>query len=244
MTLVEQAHEMQTQLRHLSRDILKAQEDERKRISRELHDEIAQTLVGINLQLQSLGGKAATDPQALNRQIVRTQKLVSDAVTTIHRFARDLRPTLLDDLGLIPALHSYMKEFTGRTKVKIHFTAVAGVEQLSNARRTVLYRVAQSALTNIAQHAKATQVETVIDRVPGAIRMEIRDNGRSFDVERVLFAKRHKRLGLIGTRERVEMVGGIFSIESVPGKGTTVRAEVPVSKLSAAKSGAPVEVDL
>jgi len=105
----------------------------------------------------------------------------------------------------------------------------------------VLYRVAQSALTNIAQHAKATKVEAVIDRVPGAIRMEIRDNGRSFDVETVLFAKRHKRLGLIGTRERVEMVGGIFSIESAPGKGTTVRAEVPFENLSAAKSGGPVE---
>ena len=238
------AIEMQGQLRHLSRHILKAQEDERKRISRELHDEIAQTLVGINIHLEALARVAEVDPLALKRHIAGTQKAVSEAVDAVHRFARDLRPTLLDDLGLIPALHAYMKEFTERTKVRIHFTAIAGVEQLSSARRTVLYRVAQSALTNIAQHAHATKVEAVIDRVPGAIRMEIRDNGRSFDVEQVLFAKRHKRLGLIGTRERVEMVGGFFSIESVPGKGTTIRAEIPVGTLSAAKTGAPVKEEL
>ena len=155
--------------------------------------------------------------------------MIEKSVDVVHRFARDLRPTLLDDLGLIPALHAYLKEFTERTKVRIHFKAFAGVERLSSHRRTVLYRVAQSALTNIAQHAHATDVKVSLLKIRNTARLEIHDNGKSFDVERVLFAKRYKRLGLIGTRERVEMIGGSFNVESAPGKGTTIRAQIPFS---------------
>jgi len=98
---------------------------------------------------------------------------------------------------------------------------------LDSAKRTVLYRVAQAALTNVARHAQATRVNVRIRRLPGAIRMEIKDDGKGFQVERVLFAKRHKRLGLIGMRERVEMIGGSIAVESAPGKGTTIRAQIP-----------------
>jgi len=122
-----------------------------------------------------------------------------------------------------------MKEFTKRTGIHIHFTTFtsARVEQLDSAERTVLYRVAQATLTNIAQHAQATRVNVSIRKLPGAIRLEIKDDGKGFEVERVLFAKRHKRLGLLSMRERVEMVGGRFSVESAPGKGTTIRAQIP-----------------
>ena len=103
------------------------------------------------------------------------------------------------------------------------------VEQLNSSKRPVLYRVAQSALANVAQHAHATRVNVSIQKFPDAVRMEIHDNGTGFEVERVLFAKRHKRLGLLGMRERVEMVGGSFAVESSPGKGTTIRAMIPVN---------------
>ena len=224
-----QSRQQQEQLRQLARKILLAQEEERKRISRELHDEIAQTLVGMNVHLESLAREGTVNPADFKQKIVRTQALIESSVNVVHRFARDLRPTLLDDLGLIPALHSYLKEFTERTKVRIHFKAFAGVERLSSHRRTVLYRVAQSALTNIAQHAHATEVKVSITKVRHIACLEIHDNGKSFNVERVLFAKRYKRLGLIGTRERVEMIGGTFSVESSPGKGTTIRAQIPYS---------------
>jgi len=224
--LFEQSRQMQERLRHLSRQLLLTQEEERKRISRELHDEIAQTLVGINVHLASLTVKAPVNLKDLKKKIVRTQRLVEKSVDIVHRFARELRPTVLDDLGLIPALQSFIKDFTKRTSIRIHFTAFDGVEQLNSTQRTVLYRVAQSALANVHKHAHASHVKVSIRKLQGAIRLEIHDNGKSFDMERVLFAKRHKRLGLLGSRERVEMIGGTFGVESAPGHGTTISAEI------------------
>ena len=225
--LLEQSRTMQEQLRHLSRQILLTQEEERKEISRELHDEIAQTLAGINVHLAALKVEAASSTKGLSKKIALTQRLVERSVNIVHRFALELRPTVLDDLGIIPALHSYMKDFSKRTGIHIQFTAFAGVEELTSTKRTVLFRVAQAALANVAQHAAAARVKVNIKRLPRGICMEINDNGKAFDVERVLFAKRNKRLGLIGMRERVEMVGGSFSIESAPGKGTIVLAQIP-----------------
>jgi len=225
--LLEQSRNMQEHLRHLSRQILLAQEEERKEISRELHDEIAQTLSGINVHLATLKVEAAVNTEGLKKKITRTQRLVERSVNIVHRFARDLRPTLLDDLGLIPALHSYMKGFTKRTGIPIRFKAFPGVEGLNNVKRTVLYRVVQAALTNVAQHAQASLVKVDIEKNHRSIHMEIKDNGKSFQVERVLFAKKNKRLGLLGMRERVEMVGGSFKVESVKGAGTTIGAQIP-----------------
>jgi len=227
--LLEQSRHQEEQLRHLAHQMLSALEEERKKISRELHDEIAQTLTGINIHLATLNKQATVNTKGLTKKIAHTQRLVEKSVNIVHRFARELRPTVLDDLGLIPALHSFMKEFKKRTGIHIHFTAftAARVEQLDSAKRTVLYRVAQAALTNAAQHAKASRVTVNIRKFPGTIRMEIKDDGKGFEVERVLFAKRHKRLGLLGMRERLEMVGGSFAVESAPGKGTTIRAQIP-----------------
>ncbi len=218
---------MQRKLRKLTHQIISAQEEERKEISRELHDEVVQTLVGINVQLSALGRGAAVGLEAFKAKIVQTQRLVENSVNAVHRFARELRPAVLDDLGLIPALLAYSKSLSVRKKIKIQLTAFGGVEALSNAKRTVVFRVAQEALTNVVRHAQATRVEIVISKISGAVRMEIRDNGKSFQVEQVLLARNHKRLGLVGMRERIEMVGGNLAVESEPGKGTTVRAEVP-----------------
>jgi signal transduction histidine kinase len=220
---------LQRQSRNLSRQILVAQEEERKRISRDLHDQVAQALVGINVHLTTLTQQATVESKGLKQKIARTQRLVEKSVNIVHRFARELRPTVLDDLGLIPALHSFMKSFTKRTGIHIRFTTITTgrIEQLDNATRTVLYRVAQEALTNVARHAQASLVEVNIEKLPNAICLKIKDNGKSFQVDRVLHAKKNTRLGLLGMRERVEMVGGSFGVESAPGKGTTIRAQIP-----------------
>ena len=218
------------QLRQLSRQILSAQEDERKRISRELHDVIAQTLTGINVQLAALAKGAVINPQGLARNLARTQKLVEKSVDLVHEFARELRPAVLDDLGLIPALHSFAKTFSQRTRIRVELKAFAGVEQLDMARRTVLFRVAQEALTNVARHAKAKRVVVSLQKTTAGIGMKIKDDGKSFHVERVLGGTGSKRLGLLGMRERVEMVGGTFGVASAPGQGTTVRVEIPFGK--------------
>jgi PAS domain S-box-containing protein len=235
--LLEQSRHMQEQLRHLSHQILHAQEEERKRISRELHDEIAQTLVGINVHLAALTREAADNPRGLQQKIARTQRLVEKSVDIVHLFARELRPAALDDLGVIPALHAFMKEFTKRTGIHIHFTTFTSkrIKQLNNATRTVFYRVAQEALTNVARHAQASRVEVNFEKLPNAICLKIKDNGKSFQAQRVMQSKRNTRLGLIGMRERLEMVGGSFSVESAPGKGTTVRAQIPLANRRAGR---------
>ena len=203
-----------------------AQEEERKRISRELHDVIAQMLTGINIRLATLKIDAESSTKGLSQKIARTQRLVEKSVDRVNRFARELRPAVLDDLGLIPALHSYLKSFAKETGIRVHFTAFAGLEEMNSATRTVFYRVAQEALTNVACHAQASRVAVTIQRLANDIRMKIQDNGKSFDVERALHAKGTPHLGLLGMRERLEMIGGKFMIESKPGKGTTIQAQV------------------
>jgi len=145
----------------------------------------------------------------------------------VHRFAVELRPTVLDDLGLIPALHSFMKDFMKRTGVRARLTAYAAVNQLPIGQSAVLYRVALEALNNVAIHAQASAVEVQIKKLPDWICLTIKDDGKSFDVKRVLRTKGNGRLGLLGMRERLEMVGGRFSIKSTPGHGTTVTARIP-----------------
>lgn len=221
---------MQTKLRQLTRQIISAQEEERKEISRELHDEVVQTLVGINVELSALSEGATIGARRLKEKIAQTQRLVENSVNAVHRFARELRPAVLDDLGLIPALHAFSKNLAARKKINIQMTAFGGVEALGGAKRTVMFRVAQEALTNVARHAHATEIKMTISEISGAIRMEISDNGQSFSVEKTLLAKNPKRLGLVGMKERIEMVGGSLVIESAPGKGTTVRAEIPFTQ--------------
>lgn len=222
-----ESRNMQRKLRQLTRQVISAQEDERRKISRELHDEVVQTLVGINVQLTALGRGASNGVENLKASIVRTQKLVVHSVNAVHQFARELRPALLDDLGLIPALHAYSKSLAARKHFKIQLTAFAGVEALAIAKRTVLYRVAQEALTNVSRHADATEVAITLSKAPGAVRMEIRDNGKAFSVEQTLRSGSHTRLGLVGMKERVEMVGGHLAIESAAGHGTSVCVEIP-----------------
>ncbi len=228
--LLEESRQMHEQLRHLTHRILQAQEEERKRISRELHDEITQVLVGIHVHLESLARAATLDPHELEQKIAQTQQLVEESVNIIHQFARELRPTTLDDLGLIATLHSCMKDFTKRTGIRVHFkTFTSGrIDELNNDTRTVFYRVAQEALVNVARHAQANRVNVSLRKVADAVHLEIVDNGKSFEVERMLHPKRNKRLGLLGMRERVEMVGGKLSVESTLGQGTTIRAEIPL----------------
>ncbi len=226
--LLEQSRQMQGELRHLSRQVLRAQEDERKRISRELHDVIAQTLTGINVRLAALKRDAAFGTQGLARHISRTQRLVVRSVDIVHRFARELRPTVLDDLGLIPALHTFMKCFKEQTGIHVSLSAYAAVEQVTVDKRTVLYRVAQEALTNVDRHAHASRAEVTIQLVEGTVCMSIKDNGEGFSESSVGLTKKRKRLGLLGMRERLDMVGGHFTVTSAPGKGTTVLAHIPL----------------
>jgi signal transduction histidine kinase len=152
---------------------------------------------------------------------------VEKSVAVVHEFARQLRPTVLDDLGLIPALHTFMKGFREETGIHVSLAAFATLDQVNGDKRTVLYRVAQEALNNVARHAQASRVEVSIQKRNDAICMKIKDDGKGFPAERVSHAKKQKRLGMLGMRERLEMVNGNLTVESVPGKGTTILAQIP-----------------
>jgi signal transduction histidine kinase len=223
--LVKRSDVLQEQMRELSRQILSAHEEERRRISRELHDVIAQTLTGINIRLATLKKEAAVDSRGLGRNISRTQRLVEHSVNIVHQFARELRPAVLDDLGLIPAHHSFLKAFSTRTGIHGHLTAFAAIEKLDISRRTVLFRVAQEALTNVARHSQANNVDITIEKRSGSVIMKINDDGKSFDADETLRRNGGKRLGLLGMKERVEMLGGNFAVESAAGKGATITAQ-------------------
>jgi PAS domain S-box-containing protein len=233
--LLKQSVHQQEQLRGMSHQILQAQEDERKRISRELHDVIAQTLVGISVHVAALAQGTDGIPRSLQLKIARTHRLVEKSVELVHRFARELRPTVLDDLGLIPALHAHLKSFMEDTGIRVSLKAFAGIEKSPAAVRTVLYRVAQEALVNVARHANASQVEVSIQNLKGTICLEITDNGEGFEFAATSGAKSSTRLGLLGMKERVEMVGGTFTVVSAPGHPTTIRVEIAPAGSGAAK---------
>ncbi len=224
---IEKSANLQRELRRLSRQLLSSQEEERKKISRELHDVIGQTLAGIDIHLAALKKAAVLGTDNLAREISRTQRLVEKAADIVNRFARELRPAVLDDLGLIPALHSFLKTFTEQTGIHTGLAVFPGIEELDMTRRTALFRVAQEALANVARHAHATRVEVTIRNFGTSFRMTIKDDGKSFRVDAVELGRGRKRLGLLGMRERVEMIGGRFQVESSPGDGTAIVANIP-----------------
>jgi signal transduction histidine kinase len=156
----------------------------------------------------------------------------------VHQFARDLRPPLLDDLGLIDALHAHMKDFTKRTGIPVEFTVSAAVQEMESDKRTVIYRVVQEALANISSHARASHVSVKIRKIKDLVCLQVKDNGKGFDVGRRLAGKKITRLGLLGMRGRVEMFGGRFEISSVLQQGTTLRAEMPFGRVSKAPRAA------
>jgi signal transduction histidine kinase len=221
---------MQDELRLLSRRLILIQEEERMRISRELHDVISQTLVGINVRLATLRLQSTADARNFQKKIATTQELLEKSMGIVHRFAIDLRPTVLDDLGLVPALRSHLKRFTDNTGITVTLTADPAPMNLTSAYRTVLYRIAQEALANVSRHSKATHAKLVIDKDTEHIRMEITDNGVGFKTADLELPDRTERLGLLGMRERMVMAGGTFRVESVPGSGTTIRVELPPCK--------------
>jgi len=230
--LLEQAHDLQEKLRKLSRSNLHTMERERKRISRDLHDDVVQTLVGINFHLVSLSEQHDIPPEVLKEKIVQTQKLVEASVQTILTFAHTLRPPGLDDLGLVASLNTQLEDFMKRTGIRVTLQAVDEADQLSGDQRIALYRIVQTALANVEEHSQATRVTVRLTETAEHVQLRITDNGKSFDVPGQAALRSGKHLGLISIRERAEMMGGTFRIESGAGKGTSLFVEFPPAQES------------
>ena len=222
--LFEEVRSRRAQLRALSRKLVETQEGERRRVSRELHDEAGQLLSSLTVGLRLLEHEVER-PEAVLAQAANLKQIVHAAQESLHRLATDLRPAALDHLGLVPALGQLAAKLSGKGGLVIQLETV-GFDgcRLTPELDIALYRVAQEALTNAVRHSDAKNVSLVVERGENGIMMVVEDDGRGFDVDA---AMQSGRLGLPGIRERAEMLGGTFVIESSPGAGTTLVVEVP-----------------
>jgi two-component system, NarL family, sensor histidine kinase UhpB len=201
--------------RESGRAVLRAQEIERSRIAQDLHDEVNQALTAILLRLSAT---IQTAPPALQEELRESQALVTQAMEELLHLARELRPTALDDHGLVPALTSQVAAFGERTGIRANFRRHGSVPNLSDEEQLVIYRVTQESLSNVAQHAGARHVDVELSFV-GRTVLRVRDDGHGF---RTNGNGRAARLGVSGMRERALLVGGHLSIFSEPGDGTTI----------------------
>jgi len=223
--MVETIASNNERLHWLSQQILQAQEEERARIARELHDEAAQWLTSLLIRQRLL---IRTLPPEMRPEVEEIQRMTATALEHLRRIALELRPAILDDLGLVEALRWQAEEFQKKTGLSVTLQIQGHIERLSREIELTLYRVSQEALTNIARHAKATRVEMTLNCLGDHLELTISDNGIGFDPE-VVRKSRPRSLGLIGMAERLSLVGGTLEIESAPGKGTRVRARVLAS---------------
>lgn len=205
-----------------------AQEQERERISRELHDETGQALTALLVQLKLF--ERMPDMNAVSALAQDLRELVVQTLDEVRRLARDLRPSTLNDLGLVPTLDWYIKAYRQNTTLDVEFIVdVPEGARLMRLTELILYRVVQEALTNVVRHASAAHVSVRLEQDDKAVRLSIRDDGAGFDVANTLNAQ-ERSLGLLGMRERVELIGATLRLDSAPGKGTCLQVEVALNE--------------
>ena len=213
----------------LMRELINAQENERKRIAKELHDEAGQALSAIKINLKLMENNLGNNSPKLKHAIENTDKLVDNLIVDIKRIALDLRPSILDDLGLKAALRSYIEEFKSRTNIEVVYNIRGFKRRLPTNIEIAFYRIIQEALTNIIKHSSADNVIINIKEGKETIDLTIRDNGRGFHTGKAFNPDtRGIGFGIIGIQERVKNLGGDFHIESEKGKGTQLSLNVPL----------------
>jgi signal transduction histidine kinase len=230
------------QMRQLAARVDRAREEERARIARELHDELGQTLTALKLEI----GRAATTSVRQDRvallDIDRLQALIGHveiALSTVKRISTDLRPPTLDHLGLAAAIRWEAMAFAARTGLRCRVRSNRQTPALSGEQQTVLFRIAQEAMTNIARHARASAVQIALHERGGVFELRIRDNGRGITSGQIADPR---SIGLLGMRERVALIGGSFDVAGRRGKGTAVTVRIGVSRPAKPSPAAPRQV--
>jgi signal transduction histidine kinase len=214
------------ELQELSARLVSAQEEERRAISRELHDEVGQSLSALLMEAGNAGNAAARVPDGsvdVRRHVESIKKLAEASVNVIRNMTLLLRPSMLDDFGLVPALEWQAREVSKRTGLRVQVSAEEASGELPDQLRTCIYRVVQEALHNCARHAQARSVRVIVRQEARRILLSVEDDGHGFDAGRV------RGLGLVGMEERVTHLGGAFEVLSKPGAGTKVEVELPLA---------------
>jgi signal transduction histidine kinase len=218
--------EAQKQRGELLHRIVSVQEAERQRIARELHDGTGQTLTALGLGLAAAADRIDSDPVAVRRQLIEMKQMNAQVLQEVHNVITDLRPSILDNLGLVPALRGHVSAFETRTGIQAQLFVHGKAARLKPDVETTIFRIVQEALTNVARHAEARSV--LVQVVFGDdVQLSIQDDGRGFDVARALAGGDRAAWGLLGIQERAALVGGAAELLSKPGQGTTVRVAVP-----------------
>lgn len=225
--LFEQVRAGREQLQFLSRRLVEVQETERRHIARELHDEAGQSLTSLMVGLRLLE-READSPAAVLARAAELKRMTDSVLENLHRLAMDLRPASLDHVGLVAALSQYVERFDRQHSPALvaQFKAVGfeGGQRLPSLVETTLYRIVQEALTNVVKHAQASHLDVLMKCRDGRVIIVVEDDGVGFDFSSAL---QNHHLGLLGMRERAEMLGGCLTLESTPGSGTTLYVEVP-----------------
>jgi signal transduction histidine kinase len=210
-------------LRELSASVVEAREEERRRIARELHDELGQRLTALKMDLSILAG--STDPQAVDERIRGMLATLDDTVASVRRISADLRPMMLDDLGLNAAIEWLARDATQRMGVAVTLQLGDADPPVDERVATAVYRMVQEALTNVARHAQATGVQVTLRAGAGELVLTVQDNGIGFSADAL---EREGSFGLMGLRERALMLGGRMEVGNVPGSGGRVTITLPL----------------
>lgn len=219
------------EMRRLSRQLVRAQEDERRNLSRELHDEVGQTLTALRVELGNLHKLRTAPEEHFEQHLEDAKGLVAQTVRSVRNIAAGLRPSVLDDLGLGPALDWQAREFSRHTGIPIEVLREGLRSDLPDSHRTCLYRVVQEALTNCARHSEAKSIRIALHTEQGRLSLTVQDDGRGLPSD---FTQQRNgdapHLGLIGIEERVRELGGTLTLQSLPGKGTLLKVSIPLAQ--------------
>lgn len=218
-----------SELQQLSARLLEVEEEGRRKLSRELHDEIGQTLALLQIEISHAQNMLPAQPAAARERLLRARDMAEKTVQTIRHISVLLRPALLDDLGLAPALQFQLEEFLRRSGIECEFIEEGVAERLPDAVKTCVYRVVQEALHNCEKHSGATRVRVVVRQGSGWLMAEVEDDGRGFALDAQRMAPPGKGLGLLGIRERAASAGGSLVIDSAPGRGARVVLRLPLA---------------
>jgi signal transduction histidine kinase len=215
------------QLRALTKYLQYVREEERTRIAREVHDELGQALTGLKLDMSWLATKVARSTKPVQEKVKTMVDHIDETIQTVRRIATELRPGILDSLGLVAALEWQANDFQSRTGIPCQVTSAVGDADWSQEVTTVFFRIYQEALTNIIRHAKATRVDVRLAQEGDALVLTVKDNGRGISEEEIANTR---SIGLVGMRERATLVGGEITLQGAPGQGTTMTLRVPLRK--------------
>ena len=213
------------ELQELAAEAQMAREQEKSRVARELHDELAQALTGLKMDVAWIAERFPDTDDAVGKKLQRVEILLDQAVAATRRIAADLRPLILDDLGLVPAVEWLVQNFIQKTGVPCELAVDDPELELENIHATAVFRILQESLTNVAKHAQASRVRVRIEHADGNIVFSVRDNGVGFSPQS---PRLPHSLGLAGVRERSQLLGGELCIVSAPGEGATIEVRLPV----------------